>query len=71
MYETEAAAWLELAPDTKARLAELFAGRTCCRCPEPAARVARGKFLCPAHYERGRPPAGGPRVYRCAAADGR
>ena len=59
----------ELAPETQARMAVVFAGRACCRCGEPAARVARARFYCAAHYERRQPHAASPpRVYRCAVA---
>ena len=69
MYESAVRLGYELAPETKARMAELFAGRACCRCGEPAARVARDRFFCAAHYERRQPQASGPpRVYRCAVA---
>ena len=71
MYETDVRAGFELAPATKARLAELFGGQTCCRCGEPAARLAADRFFCAAHYLRKQPEAAGaPRVYRCAAATG-
>jgi hypothetical protein len=57
----------ELAPETKARLAELFAGRVCCLCGEPAARLAGDRFFCAMHYLRKQSQAAGaPRVYRCA-----
>ncbi len=69
MYESEMRLGYELAPETKARMAELFAGQTCCRCGEPAARMARDRFYCATHYERRQPQADGAlRVYRCAVA---
>ena len=69
MSETDVRAGYELAPETKARLAELFAGRTCCRCGEPATRLAGDRFYCAAHYLRKQPQAAGaPRAYRCAVA---
>jgi hypothetical protein len=69
MSVTDARAGYELAPETKARLAELFAGRTCCRCGEPAVRLAGDRFYCATHYlRRQSQAAGAPRVFRCAAA---
>ena len=68
MYESHAGAGYELAPETKALVAELFAGQSCCRCPGPAERMARGRFYCHAHYERKHQPAAAPRVHRCAVA---
>ena len=71
MYESDVRAGFALAPETKARLAELFSGRTCSRCAEPAVRLAADRFYCAAHYLRKQPQAAGaPRVYRCAAATG-
>ena len=59
---------LGLSADTRERLRELFAGQTCDRCGEPAARLSGGRFYCPFHYLRGQPKtAEGPRVYRCTA----
>lgn len=69
MPQTDVRAGYELAPETKARLAELFAGRTCCRCDEPAARLAGDRFYCAAHYLRRQSrAAGAPKVFRCAVA---
>jgi hypothetical protein len=69
MSETDVRAGYELAPETKARLAELFAGPTCCRCGEPAARLAGDLFYCAAHYLRRQSQAAGvPRVFHCAIA---
>lgn len=60
-----------LAPETKARLAELFDGRTCCRCDAPAIRLACDRFYCAAHYLRRKSQAAGaPRAFRCAVAIG-
>lgn len=71
MSETDVRAGYELASETKARLAELFAGRTCFRCGEPATRLAGDRFYCAAHYLRKQPQAAGtPRVYRCAVSTG-
>jgi hypothetical protein len=71
MPETDVRAGYELAPETKARLAELFAGQTCCRCGEPATRLAGDRFSCAAHYlRRLSQRAGRPKVYRCAVAMG-
>lgn len=72
MSKPDVRAGYELAPDTKARLAELFAGRTCARCGAPAVRLAGDLFYCAAHYLRKHPQAAGtPKVYRCAVADAR
>lgn len=69
MSETDMRAGYELAPETKVRLAELFAGRTCYRCGEPATRLAGDRFYCGAHYLRRQSRgAGAPRVFRCAVA---
>jgi hypothetical protein len=71
VYESDVRAGYELAPETKARLAELFAGQLCCRCREPAARLAGDRFYCVTHYQRKQPQAAdAPRVYRCAVAAG-
>ena len=71
MPETDVRAGYELAPETKSRLAELFAGRTCHRCGEPATRLAGDRFFCALHYLRRQSrAAGAPRVYRCAVAAG-
>lgn len=71
MHESDTRAGYGLAPETKARLAELFAGRTCRRCGEPATRLAGDRFYCAPHYlRRQSQEAGAPRVFRCGIATG-
>jgi hypothetical protein len=58
-----------LAPETQARIDELFGGRTCHRCGGPAARLVGERFYCAAHFPRRQPQsAAPPRVYRCERA---
>jgi hypothetical protein len=56
---------MRLESETVRRIAECFAGRPCCRCGHPAARLVRGRFYCEYHFPRGK--AGGqvPKFYRC------
>ena len=42
--------------DTERRMRGLFDGRTCSRCPRPAARLARGLFYCERHFPYRRRP---------------
>jgi hypothetical protein len=71
MNGSDVRAGYELAPETTARLAELFADRTCCRCNEPATRLAGDRFYCAPHYLRRQSQAAGtPRVYRCVVVAG-
>jgi hypothetical protein len=53
---------LGLAPWTRQRLREMFAGRTCCVCGAPAQRLSAGEFYCHADYPRRR--SGEPRPAR-------
>ena len=41
---------LDLDPATRARMQELFAGRSCCRCAAPAARLCADRYYCATHY---------------------
>lgn len=61
------------APDTQARLEELFAGRACVRCGAAAARLSGDRFFCLAHFLRRVPrEASPPRVFWCSIGnDGR
>lgn len=59
---------MRLAPDTRRRLAEVFAEKACYRCGGPAARLVGKKFYCVSHYLRHRAGSGTPRVYRCSVA---
>jgi hypothetical protein len=71
MNESDGRAGYGLAAETTALLAELFDGRTCCRCDEPATRLAGDRFYCAMHYlRRQSPAAGAPRVHRCAIGAG-
>jgi hypothetical protein len=46
---------------------EVFGGRTCHRCGQPAARLAGDRFYCAAHYLRDQVQSDAPpRVYRCS-----
>jgi hypothetical protein len=56
---------MKLEGATVRRMAECFAGRACCRCGHPAARLARRRFYCDRHFPRGKPGAEVPKVYRC------
>jgi hypothetical protein len=40
--------------ETELRIRELFGGRRCCQCGQPAARLAGDRFYCPRHFPRGR-----------------
>ena len=69
MTQTQTRAGSGLAPETQARIDELFCGRACHRCGGPAARLVGERFYCPSHFLRRQPQsAGPPRVYRCAPA---
>ena len=69
MYEVNHYASFELAPETKALMAEVFAGRMCVRCNKPAVRLAGERFYCADHYQRKQSHAARtPKVYRCGIA---
>lgn len=70
MYDVNPYASFELAPETKARIAELFAGHVCARCNQPAVRLAGDRFYCAEHYQRKQSQkAHTPKVYRCVIAN--
>jgi hypothetical protein len=71
MLPTDDRAGLRLDAETVMKLAELFGGRACCRCGEPAARLSGDRFYCAAHYLRKQPQVAGlPKVYRCSVSLG-
>jgi hypothetical protein len=58
---------MNLDSETIRRLAECFGRRRCCRCGQPAERLAHNRFYCGRHFVRRRP-AGEwptPKVYHC------
>lgn len=58
------------APETRGRLRELFGGRSCSRCGQPAARLVAERFYCAEHFLLLRKARSEPkpvRVYRCSA----
>lgn len=59
-----------LDPETERRMREVFDGRVCCRCGQPAQRMRADVFYCQKHFIRsaGGDPTG-PRVYRAPAGD--
>jgi hypothetical protein len=58
---------MALESETLRRMAECFAGRTCCRCGRPAERLTGKRFFCGRHFPREESCQGelSPRVYRC------
>jgi len=60
---------LRLDHETRRRLNEVFGGKRCRRCGEPAARLVGDTFVCVSHFPGERPRVADiPRVYRCAPA---
>ncbi len=41
---------MRLEPETLRMLRECFEHQTCCRCRQPAVRIARNQFYCDAHF---------------------
>lgn len=39
---------------TQQRMKELFGGKQCCECGQPAARLVGERFYCPRHFPRGK-----------------
>lgn len=66
MDENVAAAGFE--PETRRRMAEVFAGQFCCTCCASAERLHGGEFYCPEHHPQSRKPARPVRVYHCQLA---
>ena len=56
-----------LDPETEQRVREVFEGKVCCRCGQPAQRMRSDAFYCHPHFIRTAGGGGaGPRVYRAA-----
>lgn len=69
MYESMDALKPNLSQETLRRMKEVFGGQTCCRCGEPASRMAAEKFYCGLHFVRNSAKRfDEPKTYRCVIA---
>jgi hypothetical protein len=67
MPHTDTRDGLGLAPETRTRMEEVFGGRACYRCGQPAARLAGDRFYCVSHFLRKQVLVTmSPRVHRCS-----